>query len=86
MPGKTSSAAGEPRALANGGDVAKERLDSIAARDDLSHELEATFDLELMETAMQRVRLRAAPRTWRAFVDDRGRRHPRAGGRAAGWI
>ena len=54
--------------LADGGDFAKERLDSIAAHDDLSHELEATFDLELMEMAMQRVRLRAASRTWRAFV------------------
>jgi RNA polymerase sigma factor (sigma-70 family) len=55
-------------ALADGGDAAKERLESITARDDLSHELEATFDLELMEIAMQRVRLRAASRTWRAFV------------------
>ena len=67
--------------LADGGDAAKERLDSVTVRDDLSHELEATFDLELMEMAMQRVRLCAAPHTWRAFVDDRGRRHPRGRGR-----
>jgi RNA polymerase sigma factor (sigma-70 family) len=53
--------------LAKGGDQAKERLESVAARDDLSQELEDLFDLELLETAMQRVRLRAAPRTWRAF-------------------
>ncbi len=37
------------------------------ARDDLTHELEGLFDLELLETAMQRVRLRAAPHTWMAF-------------------
>jgi RNA polymerase sigma-70 factor (ECF subfamily) len=60
---------GSPRtaALATGGDTARERIESVAARDDLSHALEEQFDLELLETAMQRVRLRAAPRTWRAF-------------------
>jgi RNA polymerase sigma factor (sigma-70 family) len=49
------------------GDAARERLDSLAARDDLSYELECLFDLELLETAMQRVRLRAATHTWMAF-------------------
>jgi RNA polymerase sigma-70 factor (ECF subfamily) len=49
--------------LAAGGD----RLDSVAAREDLSRELERLFDLDLLETAMQRVRLRAAPHTWMAF-------------------
>jgi RNA polymerase sigma factor (sigma-70 family) len=53
--------------LATGGDLADDRLDSITARDDLSCELEGLFDLELLETAMQRVRLRAAPHTWMAF-------------------
>jgi RNA polymerase sigma factor (sigma-70 family) len=54
-------------ALATGGDPDQERLDSITARDDLSAELERLFDLDLLETAMQRVRLRAAPHTWTAF-------------------
>jgi RNA polymerase sigma factor (sigma-70 family) len=49
--------------LTAGGD----RLDSVAAREDLSRELERLFDLDLLETAMQRVRLRAAPHTWMAF-------------------
>jgi RNA polymerase sigma-70 factor (ECF subfamily) len=53
--------------LANGEDSAEGRLDSIAARDDLSRKLEEVYDLELLEAAMQRVRLRAAPHTWRAF-------------------
>jgi RNA polymerase sigma-70 factor (ECF subfamily) len=49
--------------LAAGGD----RLDSVAAREDLARELERLFDLDMLETAMQRVRLRAAPHTWMAF-------------------
>jgi RNA polymerase sigma-70 factor (ECF subfamily) len=53
--------------LSSGGDPSEQRLDSITARDDLSSELERLFDLELLETAMQRVRLRAAPHTWMAF-------------------
>jgi RNA polymerase sigma-70 factor (ECF subfamily) len=53
--------------LATGGDAARERLDSLTARDDLVRELEELFDLELLETAMQRVRVRAAPHTWMAF-------------------
>jgi RNA polymerase sigma-70 factor (ECF subfamily) len=54
-------------ALATGDDPDEERLASITARDDLSGELERLFDLDLLETAMQRVRLRAAPHTWMAF-------------------
>jgi RNA polymerase sigma-70 factor (ECF subfamily) len=53
--------------LATGGDPDEERLASIMARDDLSTELERLFDLDLLEAAMQRVRLRAAPHTWTAF-------------------
>ncbi len=53
--------------LATGGDPTGACLDSVTARDDLSGELERLFDLELLETAMQRVRLRAAPHTWMAF-------------------
>jgi RNA polymerase sigma-70 factor (ECF subfamily) len=48
-------------------DAVQERLESVTARDDLARELESLFDLELLETAMQRVRLRAAPHTWMAF-------------------
>jgi RNA polymerase sigma-70 factor (ECF subfamily) len=53
--------------LAAGGDAADGRLGSVMARDDLARELDGLFDLELLETAMQRVRLRAAPHTWTAF-------------------
>jgi RNA polymerase sigma-70 factor (ECF subfamily) len=53
--------------LARGGGPDEERLDSVAARDDLSQELERLFDLELLGMAMQRVRLRAAPHSWMAF-------------------
>jgi RNA polymerase sigma-70 factor (ECF subfamily) len=53
--------------LAAGGDSWGERLHSLTARDELSGALEELFDLELLEKAMQRVRLRAAPHTWMAF-------------------
>jgi RNA polymerase sigma-70 factor (ECF subfamily) len=54
-------------ALATGGDRNGDRLTSVTARDDLSGEFERLFDLDLLETAKQRVRLRAAPHTWMAF-------------------
>jgi RNA polymerase sigma-70 factor (ECF subfamily) len=54
--------------LASGAEPDAGWLDSIAARDDLSRELEELFDLELLEAAMERVRLRAAPHTWMAFA------------------
>jgi RNA polymerase sigma-70 factor (ECF subfamily) len=44
-----------------------ERLLSLEAREDLEKKLEAAFDLELLETAKARVRLRVAPHTWEAF-------------------
>jgi RNA polymerase sigma-70 factor (ECF subfamily) len=40
---------------------------SLEAREDLAQKLEAAFDLELLEAAKQRVRLRVAPHTWDAF-------------------
>jgi RNA polymerase sigma factor (sigma-70 family) len=43
-------------------------LSSIEARDDLVKHLEAEFDREVLEEAMQRVRLRVAPQTWQAFT------------------
>jgi RNA polymerase sigma-70 factor (ECF subfamily) len=54
--------------LANDEDSPEARLESIAAREDLSRKLEEVYDLELLDAAMQRVRLRAAPHTWRAFA------------------
>jgi RNA polymerase sigma factor (sigma-70 family) len=42
-------------------------LETVAARADLLRRLEETFDLELLEEAMARVRLRVEPRTWEAF-------------------
>jgi RNA polymerase sigma-70 factor (ECF subfamily) len=53
--------------LAAGLDSSIAQLDCLAAGDDLARGLEETFDLELLEIAMQRVRLRAATHTWQAF-------------------
>jgi RNA polymerase sigma factor (sigma-70 family) len=40
---------------------------TIEAREDLTQKLEEAFDLELLEAAKTRVRLRVAPHTWEAF-------------------
>ena len=40
---------------------------SLEAREDLSTHLEAEWDLELLQHACKRVRLRVHPRTWDAF-------------------
>lgn len=44
-----------------------EQLLRVEARDDLVEELDAEFRRELLETAMARVKLRVAPKTWRVF-------------------
>jgi RNA polymerase sigma factor (sigma-70 family) len=44
-----------------------DQLQSIAAREDLAARMEATFDKELLEAALVRVRERVAPTTWEAF-------------------
>jgi RNA polymerase sigma-70 factor (ECF subfamily) len=44
-----------------------QRLESIAARDDLVKRLEEEFDHEVLEEAMARVRQRVEPQTWEAF-------------------
>lgn len=44
-----------------------DRLESVAARDDMVQQLDEEFDRELLEEAMARVRLRVAPHTWEAF-------------------
>jgi RNA polymerase sigma-70 factor (ECF subfamily) len=40
---------------------------TVEAREDLAQRLEDAFDLELLEAAKVRVRLRVAPHTWDAF-------------------
>ena len=50
-----------------GNDGVSEQLLTVPARDDLVRRLEDEFDLELLEAAIQRVRLRLAPHNWEAF-------------------
>jgi RNA polymerase sigma factor (sigma-70 family) len=45
----------------------QELMLSLEAREDLLRTLEEAFDLELLEEAKLRVRLRVAPHTWEAF-------------------
>jgi RNA polymerase sigma-70 factor (ECF subfamily) len=45
----------------------QELMLTLEARDDLAQKLEEAFDLELLEAAKVRVRLRVAPHTWEAF-------------------
>src|SRR3954451_16799627 len=56
------------RAPPAGGDTqVQELILTLEAREDLARKLEEAFDLELLETAKARVRLRVAPHTWEAF-------------------
>ena len=56
------------RARATAGDSQIwELLRTLEAREDLVQRLEEAFDLELLEAANVRVRLRVAPHTWEAF-------------------
>jgi RNA polymerase sigma factor (sigma-70 family) len=52
---------------AAGDSDAQERILTLEAREDLARRLDAAFDLELLEAAKARVRLRVAPHTWEAF-------------------
>jgi RNA polymerase sigma-70 factor (ECF subfamily) len=52
---------------AAGDGQARELMLTLEARADLAQKLEAAFDLELLEAAKARVRLRVAPHTWEAF-------------------
>ena len=45
----------------------QELMLTVEAREDLVRRLEEAFDLELLEAAEVRVRLRVAPQTWEAF-------------------
>jgi RNA polymerase sigma-70 factor (ECF subfamily) len=50
-----------------GGGRVQELMQTLEAREDLARKLEEAFDLELLEAAKVRVRLRVAPHTWEAF-------------------
>jgi RNA polymerase sigma-70 factor (ECF subfamily) len=52
---------------AAGDSEARELMLTLEAREDLVQKLEEAFDLELLEAAKVRVRLRVAPHTWEAF-------------------
>jgi RNA polymerase sigma-70 factor (ECF subfamily) len=43
------------------------QLESIPARDDLAQRIEAAYDLELLQNAFARIRLRVQPQTWEAY-------------------
>jgi RNA polymerase sigma-70 factor (ECF subfamily) len=53
--------------LAAGAGQVQDPMLTVEARDDLAQRLEKAFDLELLEAAEARVRLRVAPHTWEAF-------------------
>jgi len=52
---------------ATGASQVQDLMLTLEAREDLAQKLEEAFDLELLETAKLRVRLRVAPHTWEAF-------------------
>jgi RNA polymerase sigma-70 factor (ECF subfamily) len=52
---------------AAGNSEVQELMLTLEAREDLAQRLEGAFDLELLEAAKVRVRLRVAPHTWEAF-------------------
>jgi RNA polymerase sigma factor (sigma-70 family) len=54
-------------APAGGEGSADDLLQSIEARDDLTARLEAAWEQELLDRALQRVRQRVQPQTWDAF-------------------
>jgi RNA polymerase sigma-70 factor (ECF subfamily) len=56
------------RPVAAGGDpAADDPLQSLAARDDLAAGVEAAYEQELLERALDLVRRRVQPQTWDAF-------------------
>jgi len=50
-----------------GGDDAEEVLTSLPARDDLVSRIEEAYDTELLGVAMNAVKARVEPHTWKAF-------------------
>jgi RNA polymerase sigma factor (sigma-70 family) len=55
------------RVVGTGGSNTVEVLETLAAREDLVQRIEKEFDLDLLEKATERVRLRVAPQTWEAY-------------------
>jgi RNA polymerase sigma-70 factor (ECF subfamily) len=53
--------------IVGGGNTVEEQLQALKARDDLAARLETALDLEVLDQALDRVRLRVHPRTWQAF-------------------
>lgn len=58
---------GRRRTPVSSGDSQVQELLTVEAREDLTRKLEDAYDLELLEVAKARVRLRVAPHTWEAF-------------------
>jgi RNA polymerase sigma-70 factor (ECF subfamily) len=59
---------GQQRAVQGSGDSAVlAALHSVEAGDDLAQRIQGEFDLELLEEAAARVRLRVQPHTWEAY-------------------
>jgi RNA polymerase sigma factor (sigma-70 family) len=56
-----------PAQRAAGASQGQELILTLEAREDLAQKLEEAFDLELLELAKVRVRMRVAPHTWEAF-------------------
>jgi RNA polymerase sigma-70 factor (ECF subfamily) len=56
-----------PGGIGSGDTAVLEQLESAEAREDLVRTLEEEFDLELLEEAKLRARLRVEPQTWQAF-------------------
>ncbi len=56
-----------PGSTGTGDSEVLERMDQVAARDDLVTRLTEEFDQELLEAASSRVRLRLEEKTWEAF-------------------
>jgi RNA polymerase sigma-70 factor (ECF subfamily) len=52
---------------AQGGSAVLHQLDSIAARDDLTEQIQKEHDRSILRLAMQRVEQRVEPKTWKAF-------------------
>ncbi|HMF12924.1 MAG TPA: sigma-70 family RNA polymerase sigma factor [Gemmataceae bacterium] len=56
-----------PGQSAGGDGKAQDKMLTLEAREDLTQRLEGAYDLELLDAAKARVRLRIAPHTWEAF-------------------
>jgi RNA polymerase sigma-70 factor (ECF subfamily) len=60
-------AARRPAVQGSGDSALGQLLDSVQARDELTRRLQETFDQELLELAIARVRARVEERTWEAY-------------------